>query len=280
MNVYKPSELIALLKAHATAAKKRFSQNFLIDANILNKIVSAAHIQKGDAVLEIGAGPGALTAALLKKGARVTAIEIDLQLIPILKLLEGENTLEIIEGDALSLPLDALCQARAEENTKVKVVANLPYHITTPLLARLLPLHQWVESLTVMVQKEFADRMLAHAGTSDYSSFTLFVQFYSRIQRCFNISPSCFYPAPKVHSTVVNCQLKSFPLTKESVNAFFKMTRTAFQQRRKMLRSTLKALYPLSRLDAALQALHISLNVRPEELSLDQFLLLFRDLER
>lgn len=273
--IYKPSALLAFLEEHGLSAKKRFSQNFLIDYNILKKIVSAAHIQEGDLVLEIGAGPGALTEMLLEAKANVIAIELDKDFARVLnRLQDSQHSLEIFEGDALKIDLEELCKQKARHK-KIKVVANLPYHITTPILTRLLPMHHWVESLTVMVQKEFAERMAGKAGTSSYSSFTLFVQYYSTAKFLFTISPSCFFPAPKVHSAIVHCALHSPALKEAEEKHFFTMTRTAFGQRRKMLRSTLKNLYPAQCIDAALEKMGLSLKVRPEELSLSQFITLF-----
>jgi len=275
-HIYKPSELHALLQEHGITAKKKFSQNFLIDFNILKKIVRIADVHEKDIVIEIGAGPGALTQTLLDQNARVIAIELDPQFARILGRLQNKDqSLEIIEADVLKLPLDALCKENAENHKKIKVVANLPYHITTPILTRLLPLHAWIESLTVMVQKEFAERMAAHPGTSTYSSFSVFLQFYSDVKLCFTISPTCFYPPPKVHSAIVHCKLHQAPLAEKDIEAFFKITRTVFQQRRKMLRTSLKSLYPLHHIDAALEKMQVNSKTRPEELSLAQFLALF-----
>jgi 16S rRNA (adenine1518-N6/adenine1519-N6)-dimethyltransferase len=264
----KLSKLRAHLEAQSTHAKKRLSQNFLIDANILKKIIAAADVTKGDVVLEIGAGPGALTEMLLEAGASVVAIEIDRQLIPILSELKHPQ-LKIVEGDVLQLPLESLCASIAEQR-KIKVVANLPYHITTPILTRLLPMHTWIDSVTVMVQKEFAQRMVAKADTADYGRFTLFVRYYSDPSYQFTIKPSCFYPRPKVHSSLVTCTLHP-PLLTEDAD-FFEMTRAAFSQRRKMLRTSLKALYPQEKIDAALTELKIDLKARPETFTLEQFL--------
>lgn len=276
MSLYKPSRLFALLQEHDTGAKKRFSQNFLIDRNILRKIATAAKIEKGDIVIEIGSGPGALTEILLEHGALVTAIEIDKTLIDILKHALGENaSLEILQADVLKLPLALLCEKKARDK-KIKIVANLPYHITTPILTRLVPLSRWIDSVTVMVQKEFAERICASAGSADYGSFTLFMQYYSERSYCFTINPSCFYPAPQVHSALIHCALHTPPLEEALAENFFKLTRSAFQQRRKMLRSSLKKLYP--RIAEALQALALNPNTRPEELSLDAFLSLFAHL--
>ncbi len=276
MHIYKPSELHALLQAHGITAKKKFSQNFLIDLNILKKIVAIAAVQEKDIVIEIGSGPGALTQALLEHTAHVIAIELDPQFARILSRLQNEkNALEIIEADVLKIPLDTFCKEKAEKHKRIKIVANLPYHITTPILTRLLPLHAWIESLTVMVQKEFAQRMAARPGTSAYSSFSLFLQFYSDVALCFTISPTCFYPPPKVQSAIVHCKLHEPPLPEKDIELFFQITRTAFQQRRKMLRTSLKELYPLHHIDAALKKMKVNQKIRPEELSLAQFLALF-----
>ena len=274
--MYRPSELLAHLKAEGTSAKKRFSQNFLIDGNILNKIIKTADVQKGDIILEIGAGPGALTRKLLEQQANVIAIEIDPKLVSILKQIPTQSNLEIIQADVLTLPLATLCQERVRANKKIKVVANLPYHITTPILTRLLPLYLSIESITVMVQKEFGERMCAPADTEHYSSFSLFVAYYSRAKICFSISPSCFYPPPKVFSCVVSCTLHEPVLQENKSAAFFKLTRRAFQQRRKMLRTALKTIYPLEQIDQSFQKMGLTPNVRAEELSLAQFLSLFR----
>jgi len=276
MKIYHPSKLRLALEREGTHAKKRLSQNFLIDSNILKKIIDAAGVEKEDGVIEIGAGPGALTEILLDKGACVLAIELDRDLIPILnQLQEMHPQLKIVQGDVLKLSLETLC-AQMAEHKKIKVVANLPYHITTPILTRLLPLHQWIESVTVMVQKEFAERMTATPNSKEYGRFTLFVGYYSQARYQFTIKPSCFYPAPKVHSALVTCSLHAPPLKPREEAAFFDLTRTVFAQRRKMLRSSLKSLYKVEKIDAALTQMGIDLKVRPEELSLEQFLELFK----
>jgi 16S rRNA (adenine1518-N6/adenine1519-N6)-dimethyltransferase len=257
MKVYRPSELRTFLEEAGLFAKKRLSQNFLIDGNIIQKILKTAQVQPGDRILEIGPGPGALTAALLEAGAHVTAIELDpLFATKLERLQTPDSRLEIISQDALLFPF---------ETRPGKVVANLPYHISTPLLTRLLPLTDAFTSLTVMVQKEFAERM------KEDSSLCLFVQFYATITSSFTVSPSCFYPRPTVSSAVVHCKLHSPPL--KEADSFFILTRTAFQQRRKMLRTSLKSLYP--HIESALKALDLPPTTRPEELSLETFIALF-----
>lgn len=277
MKLYRSSELILFLRKLGCDAKKGLSQNFLIDGNILHKILTAAQIKPHDLVLEIGPGPGVLTQSLLEAQAMVTAIEIDPHFANALQRLQEEGrSLTVFHGDFLTFPL----QDHLEKNLlfsrkgKIKVVANLPYHITTPILTKLLPLYPWIESITIMVQKEFAKRMTALPGSPDYSSFSLFTTFYSDPTYCFTVEPTCFYPRPTVQSGVIHCALKIPPLSSQQ-EAFFTLTRSAFQKRRKMLRTSLKHLYPLPALEEALTLSGIAQQARPEELSLEQFLHLF-----
>lgn len=275
MKMFKPSELQAFLKELGIQAKRGLSQNFLIDGNIIHKIVQTASASPGDSIIEIGPGPGALTEALLESGAAVTAIELDSTFAEALKRLQTtDKRLQVVNADILEFPLLELLQKHQQGQKKVKVVANLPYHITTPILALFLPLHQWIDSLTIMVQKEFSDRMTAQKGTKDYSSFSVFLQFYSAVQGSFTVSPNCFFPRPKVHSSVVHCKLHP-PLMEKNINAFFQLTRTAFGQRRKMLRSSLKDLYSPERVEQALLQIGHSATERPEELSVGEFISLF-----
>lgn len=270
--IYKPSELHAFLNERGLHAKKGLSQNFLIDGNIIQKIVRTADVGPKDYIVEIGPGPGALTQALLNTGAHVLAIEMDSVFAEALQRLQTpDNRLTVVQADVLKYPLiESLKQ-------KCKVVANLPYHITTPILTLLLPHSTLIDSLTIMVQKEFADRMGGKKGTPDYSSFTVFLQFYATLEASFVVSPQCFYPRPKVHSSVVHCKLHP-PLLPNDEEAFFQLTRTAFGKRRKMLRSSLKDLYGAEKIEKALQATGHSLNTRPEELTIGEFIALFRAL--
>jgi 16S rRNA (adenine1518-N6/adenine1519-N6)-dimethyltransferase len=275
--VYKPSELQDFLKERGLSAKKGLSQNFLIDGNIIQKIAALAKVQDDDFVIEIGPGPGALTQALLEKGAHVLAVELDSVFADALKRLQTpDHRLEILQADILKLPLLDILQKR--NGKKAKVVANLPYHITTPILTLLLPLSQWIESLTIMVQKEFADRMVGKTGTPEYSSFTVFLQFYSNVDGSFTVSPNCFYPRPKVHSSVVHCTLHPPLLASKEEEGFFQLTRAGFGQRRKMLRASLKDLYPPDKVEEALQKMGHPATERPEQLSIEEFLTLFNDL--
>ncbi len=274
MTLYRPSALRAFLEEIGASPKKSLSQNFLIDGNIIRKIVTFAGVQKGDSVLEIGPGPGVLTEELLARGAHVLAIEKDRKFAAALPRLQTEDgRLTVIEGDILEQDLSKLLKPRT------KLVANLPYQITTPILTAFLPKREFFESITVMVQKEVSARFLAHPSTKDYSSITVFVQFYSQPEYGFTVEPTCFYPPPRVRSSVVKFTLQDSPSV-SSEEAFFAMTRRAFQQRRKMLRSSLKHEYPLSSIDRGLEKIGKGLQVRPENLSLADFLILFHEIEQ
>lgn len=276
MKVYKPSDLQIFLREWDLHAKKSLSQNFLIDGNIVQKIINTADVCDRDFVIEIGPGPGALTQALLDRGAQVLAIELDPIFAKSLDRLQTpDGRLEVIQGDILKFPLINVLQK--SKGKKCKVVANLPYHITTPILTLLLPLVDLVESLTVMVQKEFAQRMAAHKGTPEYSSFTVFLQFYSTTTKSFDVKPGSFFPRPKVHSSVVHCKLHP-PLLENQEEQFFKLTRTAFGQRRKMLRSSLRDLYNPEKVEQALIKMGHPHTERPEELSVDEFIFLYKAL--
>lgn len=270
--MHKASELQSFLKELGVDARKGLSQNFLIDGNILRKIADAAHVKAGDSILEIGPGPGALTELLLERGAHVTAIELDAVFAHALERLQTQDQrLHVFATDFLKFPLQEFL---IKNPGPWKVVANLPYHITTPILTQLLPCHGAIESVTIMVQKEVGKRMVSSHGSADYGSFSLFVSFYSKASYCFTVEPTCFYPKPTVQSAVVHCQLHA-PHPISSTEDFFRLTRTAFQQRRKMLRSSLKELYSQEKIISSLMQLGLKETARPEELSLAQFLQLF-----
>jgi 16S rRNA (adenine1518-N6/adenine1519-N6)-dimethyltransferase len=268
MELYKPSELKAFLAEIGAAPIKFLSQNFLIDGNIVRKIVKFADIKPGDSVLEIGPGPGALTQELLAQGAHVFAVEKDRKFASALTRLQTDDKrLDVFEDDVLHWnPAPHL-------KPHTKLIANLPYNITTPILTHFLPHRELFQTITVMVQKEVAERLLASPGSKTYGSLSVFVQFYSDPIKGFIVQPSCFYPAPKVQSAVVQFRLKTPPIKAEDL--FFEMTRCAFGQRRKMVHTTLKKLYPLDRIEEGLAKVGKGLKVRPEELSLADFLVLF-----
>lgn len=273
MAMYKPSELRLFLNELGISPKKGLSQNFLIDGNIIRKIVAAADVQADDLILEIGPGPGSLTQALLEMGAKVIAVEKDEILAKALERLQTPmEQLSIFCHDIMTFPLQEEMTKRLKVGQKIKVIANLPYHLTTPILAELAPHHEFISSLTVMVQDEVGRRMTAHPGTSEYSSFTVFLRFYTHPRYAFTVSQNCFFPVPKVNSAVVVLQLHEPPLPPEKAVAFFQLTRTAFEQRRKMMRASLKHLFPPQKIEEALQAIGQNPLARPETLSLEDFL--------
>ena len=274
MSLYRPSSLLSFLEENRLRPKKALSQNFLIDQNILNKMIAAAEVSAEDLVIEIGPGPGVLTEALLATGAKVLAVEMDRKFAAaLLRLQTVDQQLEVIEEDFLQFPLEDYLK---KSPRRIKVVANVPYHITTPILAKLAPLHHFISTVTLMVQKEYAQRMVSQKETPEYSSLSLFLNFYAMVRYCFTVPATCFLPRPKVQSAVVQLLLKQPPPIDPV--PFFKMTRSAFQQRRKMVRSSLKELYPPEKIALALKTVQIREDARPEQLSLEEFMQFFASL--
>lgn len=258
------SELLSFLETLGVAPKKGLSQNFLIDPNIVRKIVRTAEVKPGDRVLEIGPGPGALTQELLAAGATVIAIEQDPVLARALHRLQtGDRRLHVHTADALTFPLETI--------SAEKVVANLPYHITTPLLERLFTFP--CLSITVMVQKEFGARLAAKAGTKEFGSLTLFAEMYTKVADLFPVSSACFYPKPSVDSSVIRLD-RHAPLLADP-EPFFRLTRRAFQQRRKCLSTSLRETFPTPHTQNMLETLGIRKDARPEMLSLNDWLRFF-----
>jgi 16S rRNA (adenine1518-N6/adenine1519-N6)-dimethyltransferase len=275
MAMYKPSELRQFLDGLGIHPKKSLSQNFLIDGNIINKIVKAADVQPGDLVVEIGSGPGSLTEALLKAGARVIAVEKDNLLAKELERLGSQPQLEVHCEDIMTFPL---ADTLAREGKKAKVIANLPYHLTTPIISLLVGMRDKISSIVVMVQEEVARRFIALPGTPDYGSYSLFLRFYTNPRYAFTVSRNCFYPVPNVESAVVRLDLKEPPAVKDE-ERFFLMTRTAFKQRRKAMRGSLREIYTPESMMNALATIGKGPLTRPEELSLEEFLELHKKLE-
>ncbi len=253
------AETLSLLNELGTKPKKGLSQNFLIDQNVVRKIIQTADIQKGDVVLEIGPGPGCLTSLLLEKGATVYCIEKDPIFAKALYRLQTEDHRLIVHcADALDFSFSQV--------PFQKVVANLPYHITTPLLEKCFA-HPFT-SLTLMVQKQVADRIFAKNGTKSFGSLTLFAQYYSTLKHQFTVTANCFFPKPNVDSAVIHLAGKE-PLKKEH---FFPYMRKSFQQRRKTLSRSLQDFATPEQIKKALQAVSIREDARPEMLSLDQWI--------
>jgi 16S rRNA (adenine1518-N6/adenine1519-N6)-dimethyltransferase len=273
MPIYKPTELRQFLEGLGVHPKKSLSQNFLIDGNILKKIVSTAHVKPEDVVVEVGPGPGSLTEELLNSGAHVIAIEKDAIFAQALNRLKtDQNRLEVHCADILEFPLE-----EASKEGKAKVIANLPYHLTTPIIAHFVEQRHLFSTLVLMVQEEVARRFTAKPKTAEYGSFTVFLNFYTKPSYAFTVSRQCFFPVPKVDSAVVVLELKEPPKVSDK-EAFFILTRTAFKQRRKMLRSSLREIYQPKKIEACLIEIGQNPLARPEELSLEDFLKLFEKL--
>lgn len=232
-----PQETIAILNKYKFIFQKRFGQNFLIDEHVLNKIINAANITKDDVVLEIGPGIGTMTQFLCENAGQVIAVEIDRNLIPILEgdTLAKYDNVTIINEDILKLDLNALVEERCP-GRKLKVVANLPYYITTPIIMGLFEKHVPIENITVMVQAEVAARMQAGPGTKDYGALSLAVQFYADPYIVANVPQNCFMPRPNVASAVIRLTLHDRrPVDVEDEEFMFKLIHASFNHRRKTL---------------------------------------------
>lgn len=271
-----PQVTIDIIKKYEFAFQKKYGQNFLIDAHVIEKIIRAADISKEDMVLEIGPGIGTMTQYLAESAGKVFAVEIDKKLLPILEetLAEYDNV-TVINEDILKLDINRLVE---EENQgrPVKVVANLPYYITTPIIMSLFESHVPLHSLTVMVQKEVADRMQAEPGTKDYGALSLAVQYYAKPYIAANVPLNCFIPRPNVGSAVI--RLTSYekpPVTVRDEILMFQLIRASFNQRRKTLQNGIANAgnlnFSKTQVLNALEKMNLSPNVRGESLSLAEF---------
>lgn len=276
MNLSHPSELKALLEKHGFAFSKSLGQNFLIDENVLGKILDAAALDEETCALEIGPGAGTLTRALAANSKKTIAIEIDRALIPILgeSLAEFENV-NLIHADVMEVDLKAVTQETFGD-APFSVVANLPYYITTPIIMELLESGLPVTTMTVMVQKEVADRMTAKPGTKEYGALSVAVQYYTQPSLVCKAEPHCFMPQPKVASSVVKLQVLPQPAVEvEDEKFFFRVVKSAFGQRRKTLCNALSK-SPYFELDkekvlSALLQMGLPETVRGERLSVEEF---------
>jgi len=270
-------ETIAVLQKTNFQFKKQFGQNFLIDSSVLEHILSFSEINKDDLVIEIGPGIGTLTEALCERAGFVVAIEIDDKLIPILEEnLSSKDNFKLIHGDALKVDYLSLL-AEHKEFSSIKVVANLPYYITTPILMDLLEKRLPLKSITVMVQKEVALRMKAAPGTKDYGALSLAVQYYSEPAIVQEVPPHCFIPRPNVSSSVIHLRLhKKAPVSVQDPALLFKTIKFSFMQRRKTLVNALASGFHLDKrqLQDLLSSLSYPENVRGETLSLADFSLI------
>ena len=271
-----PKYTIEVLQKYDFVFQKRFGQNFLIDSHVLEKIMDASQITKEDFVLEIGPGIGTMTQYLAEAAREVAAVEIDHSLIPILKdTLKDWDNVTIINDDILKVDIRKLALEK-NDGKPVKVVANLPYYITTPIIMGLFENQVPISSITVMVQKEVADRMQVGPGTKDYGALSLAVQYYARPEIVANVPPNCFMPRPKVGSAVIRLEkYENPPVQVEDEKLMFRIIRASFNQRRKTLVNSLKNSNELSyskeEIESVLEKIGISLNIRGEALTLEQF---------
>lgn len=271
-----PSATKEIINKYSFAFQKKFGQNFLIDSNILESIVSAADITKDDFVLEIGPGIGTMTQYLCEAARQVVAVEIDKMLIPILKdTLSEYDNVEVINQDVLKLDIKALAQEK-NNGKPIKVVANLPYYITTPIIMGLFESKVPIESITIMVQKEVADRMQVGPGTKDYGALSLAVQYFAKPEVVCVVPPTCFVPQPKVASSVIRLTCHEKPPVEITDEGFlFRVIRASFNQRRKTLANGLNnaPTIPVAKEDiiATIEELGYPASVRGETLSLEEF---------
>ena len=271
-----PQNTIALLKKYDFRIQKKYGQNFLIDTHVLEKIISSAGVTRDDFVLEIGPGIGALTQYLCENARRVMAVEIDRKLIPVLEdsLSEYDNV-TVVNEDILKMDIGRIAQEH-NQGKPVKVVANLPYYITTPIIMELFESHVTLESITVMVQKEVAERMQAGPGTKNYGALSLAVQYYADAEIVANVPPNCFMPRPNVGSAVIRMTChQSSPVLVEDERLMFRLIRASFNQRRKTLQNSLgndgKLSVSKEAAAQAIAAMGLSPTIRGEALSLEQF---------
>ena len=271
-----PKKTIEVIQKYQFAFQKRFGQNFLIDAHVLEKIVSAAGITKDDCVLEIGPGIGTMTQYLAESAGQVIAVEIDTNLLPILAdTLKDYSNVKVINQDILKVDINELVK-EYNNGRPIKVVANLPYYITTPIIMGLFESNVPIDNITVMVQKEVADRMQVGPGSKDYGALSLAVQYYASPYIVANVPPNCFIPRPNVGSAVIRLtRYQEPPVQVKDPKLMFKLIRASFNQRRKTLQNGLnnspEIPYDREMIAKAIESLGVSPSVRGEALSLEQF---------
>ena len=271
-----PKKTIETIQKYQFAFQKRFGQNFLIDSHVLDKIVNAAGITKEDCVLEIGPGIGTMTQYLAEHAGRVVAVEIDTNLLPILaETLKDYSNVTVINEDILKVDMNSLVE-EYNNGRPIKVVANLPYYITTPIIMGLFESNVPIENITVMVQKEVADRMQVGPGSKDYGALSLAVQYYASPYIVANVPPNCFMPRPNVGSAVIRLtRYQEPPVQVKDAKLMFRLIRASFNQRRKTLQNGLNNSPELSfskeEIAAVIESLGLPAAVRGEALTLEQF---------
>ena len=271
-----PQNTIAVLQKYNFNFQKKFGQNFLIDTHVLEKIIEESGITKEDFVLEIGPGIGTMTQYLCENAREVAAVEIDKNLIPILAdTLSAYDNVEVINEDILKVDINRLAEEK-NGGRPIKVVANLPYYITTPIIMGLFESHVPIDSITIMVQKEVADRMKTGPGSKDYGALSLAVQYYAKPELVANVPPNCFMPRPRVGSAVIRLTRHAeVPVQAEDEKLMFQMIRASFNQRRKTLVNGLgnapELHIPKEITTEVLEEMGLSASVRGEALTLAQF---------
>lgn len=271
-----PGNTIAVLKKYRFNFQKKYGQNFLINMGILEEIIEAAQITADDFVLEIGPGIGTMTQYLCESARKVATVEIDTSLIPILKdTLSAYDNVDVINEDILKINLEEFVREK-NGGKPVKVVANLPYYITTPIIMQLFESHAPIDSITIMVQKEVAERMQQGPGNKEYGALSLAVQYYALPEIIADVSPDCFIPQPKVGSSVIRLtRHEKPPVDVKSEKLLFQVIRASFNQRRKTLANGLNNYGAFSigkeALQSCIEELGVPANVRGEALSLEQF---------
>ena len=271
-----PQNTIAVLQKYGFNFQKKFGQNFLIDTRVLERIIDAAEITKDDCVLEIGPGIGTMTQYLAESSREVIAVEIDKMLIPILAdTLSEYDNVTVINDDILKVDIGKIVEER-NGGKPIKVVANLPYYITTPIIMGLFESHVPLKSITIMVQKEVADRMQVGPGTKDYGALSLAVQYYAKPEVVANVPPNCFIPRPNVGSAVIRLtRYDEPPVEVKDEKYMFALVRASFNQRRKTLVNGLSNSSELhlskERIALALEKMNLPATVRGEALTLEQF---------
>ena len=278
-NLGNPQETIAVLQRYGFNFQKKYGQNFLIDTHVLDKIIGAAQIGPDDFVLEIGPGIGTMTQYLAEAAREVIAVEIDTKLIPILQdTLKEYDNVTVLNEDILKVDIRKIAEEK-NGGKPIKVVANLPYYITTPIIMGLFESEVPLDSITVMVQKEVADRMQVGPGTKDYGALSLAVQYYAEPYIVANVPPNCFIPRPAVGSAVIRLtRYQEKPVTVNDASFMFKIIRASFNQRRKTLQNGLynssELRIPKEKTVAALEEMGLTPTIRGEKLSLEEFALL------
>lgn len=271
-----PTNTLAVINRYEFAFQKKFGQNFLIDQGIVEKIVREAGVTKGDFVLEIGPGIGTMTQILCENAREVAAVEIDRKLIPILNdTLSEYDNVTIINDDILKVDINKLAEEK-NGGRPIKVVANLPYYITTPIIMGLFESHVPLDSITIMVQKEVADRMQTGPGSKDYGALSLAVQFYAKPEIVVNVPPECFMPRPNVGSAVIRLKRhETRPVDVKDEKLMFRIIRASFNQRRKTLANGLNNSpeigYTKEQIAATIEELGRGASIRGEALTLEEF---------